>query len=888
MGENDTNRRDQPNPEPPLMARLVKPPLVASLAQRPPARWRVVWIVLAIIAGTAIVLSLLVARPWEQGRNRPIAQETAEQKNLETKRVFSGKAVVVRGAEVKGIEEALQQFRDALAAQDPEALNTLFDFERFTDEVVSTGLLKVTPSDRDDFSRGLASGIGPAMARNHALYGFTRFEIKKCTFNDDRGEAIAYVRVWNASGISGKFRYWFRCQENQWRLFDLEDLAVGWRLSVGVATIGATVHPRDQARVLPAAHAIPQVTLAIGAGEVDKAEELVNAIDISNLPAILQATVAWQRAAVHLARGRYQQALDACNLAEQLNPNITLVLLLRAAAHNGLGRFEEGRADAQKYLDTLGDDADGYLHLGQSLAGLQKLDEAIEAFQSGLKDDSNSTDLLYQLAIHLPEAKLSIIAEHLGKVEKPGEQFKALAPLLEHADAAKALDLLVNWYAAIAPGDPELKYYQARRQVSREQYQEAAATLKELLAGDADETARSNYRATYEQAMIELGRATEAYNDARDQEAEAAFVALAGGSLFRPDAKEQIASLVAAHEKRLPNSPSLDYYRGELTALDQNRANAVALFKSGLSKAPDDAWKETYRQRLVRAMYEAGQAVAAHEEFGGDADVFEQLAQLAVFDNSATVLGEIIAAQTKMHSDNPRLDFYRAELARIGESWAEAAELYRSAFERADERGNFTMKWRLIHALYKAGRSIEAYGEFDDDESVFMQLMNHADADKNVDLIEALIAADQKRNRDPKYLQYWRARAAALKQDWQRAIGLLAQNSAELDALPQYRWRARELHVRALLKTGATDEARSLAKRHWEEDQNGWSSLLVAVTERNIPEVERWIKHHEEDGMELEELFFDEEIAEALRSEAFKPLREKYEWLEKALAGTEK
>jgi tetratricopeptide (TPR) repeat protein len=886
MSENHTNREDQPNPEP-LMARLVEPPLVAS-AQRPAARWRMFWIVLAIVAGTAIALGLLVARPWERWRNRPIAQETAEEKIKETKSAFSGKAGVVRGAEVKGIEDALRQFAGALAAQDAEALNKVFDVDRFVDDLISAGVLKLKPSQRADFIRGFRSTFGAGLAKNHALLGFVKFEIKKCTFNDVRDEALVYARIWNTDGVAQKFRYWFRNHNDQWRLFDLEDLHGGTRLSVSAATLGAEVHPRDQARILATARSIPQITLAIGAGDLDKAEKLLNEIDVTDSPAMLRATVEWQRAAVHLARQRYQQALDACNSAQFLNPNIPLVLLLRAAAYNGLGRFEEGRADAQNYLDTLGDDADGYLHLGQALAGLQKQDEAIEAFQSGLNDDPNSTDLLYQLAIHLPEAKLNTLAERLSKVDKPGEQFKALAPLLESDYRLKAVDALVSWYAGIAPGDPEVKYYQARRQVSRAQFQEAVAALKELLAGDADETARKNYRATYEQAMIELGRATEAYNDARETEAEDAFVHLAGGMVFRPDAKEQLASLIAAHEKRLANSPSLDYYRGELTALHEKWAEAVALFKSGLSKAPDE-WKDSYRQRLVRAMYKAGQAVTAHNEFGGDPAVFEQLAQLAM--NDPAGLGEIIALQAKLHPDNPRLDFYRGELARISENWTKAAEFYRAALARTDERGKIGMKWRLTHAMHKAGRSLEAYDESDGDEGVFNQLINHAEADKSLDLVEALITVHGKRHGDPKYLQFWRARAATLKQDWQRAVELLAQNSAELDALPEYKWRARELHVRALLKTGATDQARSLAKRHWEKDQYGWTSLVVAVMERNIPETERWIKHFhddDEDLMPLEELFFDEELADALRSEAFNPLREKHEWLQEALAEPEK
>jgi tetratricopeptide (TPR) repeat protein len=888
MGDNDTNRQDQSNPEPPLMARVVEPPLVARLAQRPGARWRIFWIVLAIVAGTAAVLSLLWIKPWQGLRVRPIAKETAEEKFKETKSAFSGDAAIVRDEELKGIEEALRGFRDALAAQDPEAINQLFDLRRFVDEVVSTGLLKFRPSEMDDAVRGAGVALSTALAKNHSLYGFARFEIKKCTFNEDRDEAIAYVRISNSDGVAAKFRYWFSYHDNQWRLFDLEDLAGGMRLSSGAATIGAEIHPRDHARFLATAQTVPQITRALIAGDVDKAEEFLGAIDVTIFPVILQAVVEWQRAAVHLARERFQLALDACNASEQLNPNLPLVLLLRAAAYNGLGRFEEGRADAQKYLDTLGDDADGYLHLGLALAGLGKQDEAIRAFESGLKDDPNSTDLLYQLALHLPEAKLDILNEHLGKVEKPSEQFKALAPLLESDYRLKALDALVNWYAAIAPDDPELKYYRARRQVARAQFQEAVATLKELLAADADETARKNYRATYEQAMIELGRATEAYNDARDSEAEEAFATLAAGVVFRPEAKEQLASLIGAHEKRLPNSPSLDYYRGELAALHEKWAEAVALLKKGLEKAPDDVWKQTYRERLVRAMYEAGQAVAAHDEFAGDAAVFEQLARLAVFDSNATVLSEIIARQAKLHADNPQLAFYRAELAKIGGNWDAAIEFYRAALKRADEQEKLRLRWALFQAMYKAGRSMAAYDESDGDESVFGQLISNAEADKNVDLVEALISAHQKRQADPKYLQFWRARTAAMRQDWKKSLEVLEQNASDLEAIPGYKWRARELYVQALLKTGATDEARSMAKRHWEEDRHYWTSLVVAVTERNIAEAERWIKQHEADGMPLEDLFWDAEIAESLRSEAFKPLLEKYEGLQKAAAEMEK
>ena len=205
-----------------------------------------------------------------------------------------------------------------------------------------------------------------------------------------------------------------------------------------------------------------------------------------------------------------------------------------------------------------------------------KQDEAIAAFSRGLKDEPNSTELMYQLAVHLPEDKLDVLKQHFGKVGKPNEQFSALAPRLENVYAFKALEALVNAYAAIAPDEPDVKYYRARVQASREEYSQAAAALKGLLASDADKASRIKHLALYELVMLEMGRATEAYNEARDTEAEQAFVNLAGEVSIRPDAKEQLASLIAAHEKRQPNSPSLDYYRGEMAGLNENWPEAIA------------------------------------------------------------------------------------------------------------------------------------------------------------------------------------------------------------------------------------------------------------------------------------------------------------------------
>ncbi len=185
--------------------------------------------------------------------------------------------------------------------------------------------------------------------------------------------------------------------------------------------------------------------------------------------------------------------------------------------------------------------------------------------------------------------------------------------------------------------------------------------------------------------------------------------------------------------------------------------------------------------------------------------------------------------------------------------------------------------------MYKAGRPLAAYDEFDGDESVFFQLISSADEDKNVDLMESLISVDRKRHANPKYLQYWRARAAVLKKDWKGALEILEQDAEALDKHVDYTWRARELHIQALLKSGANDEARAMAERHWKEEQYAFSLLTVAIVERNVAEAERWIEQLQKDGIYLPDLYTDELIAEGLQSDEFNSLREKYPELKAAL-----
>ena len=138
----------------------------------------------------------------------------------------------------------------------------LWDSERCIDEINATGLMTIQRADRSGFAKGAAEGFANALARNHDLYGFTRFEIKKSSFNDERDEVVVYVRAWNADEMSGKFRYWLRRDNEHWRFFDLEDLSGGQRLSRLVAGVGVQASTLAGMRMMESARVIPDVTRA--------------------------------------------------------------------------------------------------------------------------------------------------------------------------------------------------------------------------------------------------------------------------------------------------------------------------------------------------------------------------------------------------------------------------------------------------------------------------------------------------------------------------------------------------------------------------------------------------------------------------------------------------
>ena len=181
-----------------------------------------------------------------------------------------------------------------------------------------------------EFAHGFMKGFAQSLALHHDLYGFRRFEIRKCAFSEDKNEAVVYVQIWDDDEYRAKWRFWVRRHGADWRLFDFEDLSGGHRFSTAAAGVGATAKTRGGETFSQVNRVLPESTRAILAGEFERAEQLINGIDVRSLPPSFQATIEVQLAVICIGREQYQPAIEACDQAERLNPNIPLVWGLRA------------------------------------------------------------------------------------------------------------------------------------------------------------------------------------------------------------------------------------------------------------------------------------------------------------------------------------------------------------------------------------------------------------------------------------------------------------------------------------------------------------------------------------------------------------------------------
>jgi len=456
-------------------------------------RWAIILAVCAAVA--AAVVFLLVWRPFWLPALGPRHEESEEEKYREAAAAFGGKQAPVDAGTLAEIREVFHRFQAAQMTADAGKIEHLCDADRIYQEHRRLGAFAdVSPlQERKEVAR-LHKSFAKSMAQFAQFFAGGRYEVKWCRFLQDPSEAMAYTRFCDEEGDSVKIRWWLKKRDGSWRIYDLEELSTGMRLSDTSALlfISTSASPQRRAEFKRWFLQFQTLSSAVLAEDLAAAERALANLDSDSplLPQRLRAVCWLLRATVYNASDRYTEALLFCARAAAVDADMPLLHLCRAVAYNGLDRYDEANRSAERYLEQLGDDAEGYLQLGVALTGLKRNDEAAAAFRQGLDDDPNSVPNLIGLVDVLPPGKEAEIGRRFARMTRRTERFQEMCDTFLEEENAPALETVLAVCGTTLGNEPQVHYYAAELHYLRRDCEALVQTLTDhrqsLLADEAD------------------------------------------------------------------------------------------------------------------------------------------------------------------------------------------------------------------------------------------------------------------------------------------------------------------------------------------------------------------------------------------------------------------
>jgi hypothetical protein len=267
--------------------------------------------VLAAGAVAFVVLSLAANRGAPPSTSAPArAPADDEERRKELREAFGGEKAPAPGDAAQELAPLFEGLGRAYRARDGEAVLAHFDLERLADEIASLGTVRLMNADQKRaFVRGARQGLSRSVQEQAVQIKWTSTEIKNVkSLNED--EAVVIARHQDGDGAPLKMRWWVTRGAGSWKVYDLEFLDVGIRLS----TTAASFAGRDAGAVSEvgqAAKTLGEAMLAARQNDLDTAERKLKQVEQVPLPGQLEGVRLMAVGVVQLRRGRPQEALDA-------------------------------------------------------------------------------------------------------------------------------------------------------------------------------------------------------------------------------------------------------------------------------------------------------------------------------------------------------------------------------------------------------------------------------------------------------------------------------------------------------------------------------------------------------------------------------------------------
>jgi tetratricopeptide (TPR) repeat protein len=697
-----------------------------------------------LIAGV-LVCGLLLAAGVFVHRQREAARRAAEAEELAREREEDRREAAVAFADpAPPTDEDAAAFRpvfDRLGAtlrdHDAAAANELCDADGLVREIARTGAF-------DRFDRRQAADVraelrlagqnmGKALVDN-PLARWDRTEVRRVRWSADRTEAVVIAVHWSDEGdeeVPFKMRWWLTAGQDGWKVYDFEDLALGFRAS---HLIGGVITPEFLAGGPAAVERLTTAVYAVRAAmvhmvkenDIDAAEEAIRPARGIDLPGPLAGLQHLAEGVILLNREDSAGALARFEAAERTAPDMPVAKACKSFALSALGRHEEGLAAARAFLRELGPDPYGHQAEGMALEGLGRADEAAAAFRKSLDELPDDADVLAALRRVLPAGKKGELGDRLARTRNPSAVYAKLIDEARAENDQEAVRALTAALAKLRPGDPSVVSDQIRQAVAAGKPDEAAAVLRARLDRPIAPDDRRQVVAAFVFAMQGAGKPVEGYRAVPPAAAADAFRALGddlADDLNDEDADGPVGNdlrkLVAAHRERSPDDPWLRFYEAELHVAAKDYAAADRLLAEGaalLAKQKTDDEKEAegdrgrFHSRRVFCLYKLGQGSKAYETLQPARDTFAQLAHLYLGDKDRAGLRELVGAHAAADREDESLRYWKAEVLFLGREFDRAAEGFEAYRQEAGPKARYgwvaTDKW--VRSLLRAGKARQA------------------------------------------------------------------------------------------------------------------------------------------------------------------------------------
>jgi tetratricopeptide (TPR) repeat protein len=693
----------------------------------------------AVILGLLGIAAIAAVAAYVGNRHRRLPpQEGAADRQRDIREAFVNPPP--QGEDPEQFQTFLGQLGKDLRRGDAAALGEAFDFERMYDECDREGVLSRLGGRQKAMVPGLRAGVLTQFGRPEAnLLQWDRTEVKRVRWLVPAREAVVVARHTEDEDptLWIKMRWWLRWDGARWKVYDLEDLQAGMRMSLAVGSIAVEMGARkpgmaEIGAMRRAIEGVKEALPAIAAGEFEKAETALQRIGPISLPQVLQAYRQLLWGMVHLGKNEMAKGLEDIDRAEQLNPDMPIVYYLRAKAYSALEQHEQAIEQTRKYIDALGPDGEAYLTMGQAYEALDRHADAADCFRKALDDTPELEEALTGLRPKLDVRDTAELGERLRKMRDPAAHFDRLFhDALSHGDLVAAV-ALCDGLAQVQPDSVAVTSARVRLHVRVGRIDEAAALFRASLTKVTDPKDRDRVRLDYFYAMAGEGHGLDAYRAVPNTDAAAAFRTLADNLLdfdLDPDERpagrepeEELRGLIDAHRQRQPADPWLHFYTGQLHMQAKDYDAAEKEFAAGMAKPLDEESQNRFRWTRVWARFQAGRGLSAYGEIGPSDKTFRQLAGL--FNNPEHVdhLNELIEAHRKTTPIDRTLPIWEGQAHWLRKEYERAVAQYRRDApppnekddeERFEEGLPWDWEQNLVRSLIRLKRFDEARHELE-------------------------------------------------------------------------------------------------------------------------------------------------------------------------------